>query len=52
MDRWYAPAALGSLLVLVGLVAVFKVRGRGDNVFKLPGGVEISPLPRVVSSSL
>lgn len=41
MDPWFALAALGALLVLVGLLAVFKVRGSGDNVLKLPVGVEI-----------
>ena len=41
MVPWLLLAALGALLAVVGLVAVFKVGGEGENSFKLAGLVEI-----------
>jgi hypothetical protein len=41
MNAWYLLAGLGAVLALTGLVAVFKIKGSGDNQLKLPGGIEI-----------
>src|SRR4051812_47818129 len=41
MNPWFLLAALGALLAIVGLVAVFVVSGEGENTFKLAGVVEI-----------
>lgn len=37
MNPWYALAMLGFLLAVAGLFIIFRVKGDGDNTFKVPG---------------